>query len=555
MPLHMNPFDISQGNPVMFKSNQILLSLLLTLCVVPVFAEGEGQEDLDKATEIKLTATAVRDLGEVIRLTEIAIKKGLDAANAEFANKLLASTYIQRAQETIKQIFTDISSPDIFRKRRQDALSDLEKAVKLDPKQPQAYLLIAQLNMLPGGTGVEEVRKALDKAIELGADAPASQAKALMLRASLQEQPEKKLADFDEAVRLMPDNVTTVRARGLMLADLGKLEPALADLDKAVELAPKDGPAHEARAIVLAQLKRYDEALVALDKAQKLNPDSVAPLLQRARIHSQQENFDAALEDLNQAMTISPSNLAVLLLRAGVYQAKGEKEKALADVDEALKLKPDLPLTIRTRALLLAENERFEEAISELEKLKKLDPKDTLTLLQLGMLYSVEKKMNEAIEIYTALLAEEPEEWRALRGRGDVYLNLGRQAEAVADYREALKLQPKDEGILNNLAWVLATSPDEKIRDGRRAIQLATEACEITEYKLPHMLSTLAAAYAETGDFDNAVKWSSKAVEIGSKEHGEAIKKELESYKAKKPWRELLSEEDSTQKKASEVEE
>jgi len=539
----------------MFKSNQILLSLLLTLCVVPVFAEGEGQEDLDKATEIKLTATAVRDLGEVIRLTEIAIKKGLDAANAEFANKLLASTYIQRAQETIKQIFTDISSPDIFRKRRQDALSDLEQAVKLDPKQPQAYLLIAQLNMLPGGTGVEEVRKALDKAIELGADAPASQAKALMLRASLQEQPEKKLADFDEAVRLMPDNVTTVRARGLMLADLGKLEPALADLDKAVELAPKDGPAHEARAIVLAQLKRYDEALVALDKAQKLNPDSVAPLLQRARIHSQQENFDAALEDLNQAMTISPSNLAVLLLRAGVYQAKGEKEKALADVDEALKLKPDLPLTIRTRALLLAENERFEEAISELEKLKKLDPKDTLTLLQLGMLYSVEKKMNEAIEIYTALLAEEPEEWRALRGRGDVYLNLGRQAEAVADYREALKLQPKDEGILNNLAWVLATSPDEKIRDGRRAIQLATEACEITEYKLPHMLSTLAAAYAETGDFDNAVKWSSKAVEIGSKEHGEAIKKELESYKAKKPWRELLSEEDSTQKKASEVEE
>ena len=72
----------------------------------------------------------------------------------------------------------------------------------------------------------------------------------------------------------------------------------------------------------------------------------------------------------------------------------------------------------------------------------------------------------------------------------------------------------------------------------------------MTEYKLPHILSTLAAAYAETGDFDNAVKWSSKAVEIGDKEHDEALKKELESYKAKKPWRELLTEGDSPEKPA-----
>ncbi len=144
-----------------------------------------------------------------------------------------------------------------------------------------------------------------------------------------------------------------------------------------------------------------------------------------------------------------------------------------------------------------------------------------------------------------------PEEWRAWRGRADAYLNVGRQQEALADYEKALALEPKDDGILNNLAWLLATSPDEKLRDGARAIRLATQACELTDWKAPHILSTLAAAYAETGDFDAAVKWSSKAVELASKEHDDpkaketldALKKELENYQAKKPTRELLSEE------------
>jgi tetratricopeptide (TPR) repeat protein len=87
---------------------------------------------------------------------------------------------------------------------------------------------------------------------------------------------------------------------------------------------------------------------------------------------------------------------------------------------------------------------------------------------------------------------------------------------------------------------VLATSPDDKLRDGKRAIELATKACEVTKYEKPHILSTLAAAYAETGDFETAKKWSRKAVELGiqDKEVDEQLKQELESYEQKKPWRE-----------------
>jgi hypothetical protein len=92
--------------------------------------------------------------------------------------------------------------------------------------------------------------------------------------------------------------------------------------------------------------------------------------------------------------------------------------------------------------------------------------------------------------------------------------------------------------LLNNLAWVLATSPNDNLRDGKRAIELAKQGCDLTEYKQAHIVSTLAAAYAETGDFESAIKWSKKAVETGSEAIKPQLAKELESYEAKKPWRE-----------------
>ena len=504
-----------------------------------VSAAGNGQDDLDKAEEARITATTMADLGEVIRLAESALKKGLDQPNAEFAKRLLASALFQRAQVVMEQIRHSVTTLDQLRQQRQAALADLDKAVKLDPKQPDAYLLMAELNMLPGGA-VKEVREALDKALGLGIGDPAVRAKALVLRGSLQEQPEKKLADFNEAVKLVPDDADTIRARGEALAQLDKPGLALADLDKAIQLKPGDASAYEDKAKLLDKLKKYDQALAVLEKVQQLRPDSVEPWLERAVIHSHQHKPDAALDDLDRALAVQPDNVAVLLLRAGVHQEKGDKKEALADADKAIGLRPSLPMAIRTRALLLADDGRLDEAAGELEKLLQFDPNDTLTRLQLGVLQTA-REPAKAIETFSAVLAAEPDQWQAFRGRGDAYLNLGRQAEAVADYEKALALQPKDHGILNNFAWVLATSPDAKLRDGRRAVRLAAAACEATGYKLAYVLSTLAAAYAEAGDFQSAVKWSAKAIQIGDRQHGGSLKKELESYKAHKPWRELLS--------------
>jgi tetratricopeptide (TPR) repeat protein len=95
--------------------------------------------------------------------------------------------------------------------------------------------------------------------------------------------------------------------------------------------------------------------------------------------------------------------------------------------------------------------------------------------------------------------------------------------------------------LLNNYAWILSTSPEDKARDGARALELGTKACEMTDFSEAHLVSTLAAAYAETGDFDKAVEYAKKAVELGEKEESEQIdqlRDELKSYEEKKPWRE-----------------
>ncbi|MEL6110651.1 MAG: hypothetical protein AAFU85_31985, partial [Planctomycetota bacterium] len=91
------------------------------------------------------------------------------------------------------------------------------------------------------------------------------------------------------------------------------------------------------------------------------------------------------------------------------------------------------------------------------------------------------------------------------------------------------------------IAWVLATSPNDAIRNGKRSVELGERAVELTEAGEPHILSTLAAGYAEVGDFDKAIEWSGKAVELGKeKDHNQLkqLEEELENYRARKPWRE-----------------
>lgn len=522
----------------------LLLALLATSAT---WAAEEEKEDLDaltaaqlldKATTAKLTADSLTDLAKVVRLLEKAQEKGLDESGQQFASELLAATRIQRGTVISQALFGTVPPDPNWREYRRVALDDLEKGVAVLADQPQALLTIAQLNMLPGGDA-KRVASALDQAILAAGESPRIKVKALLLRAGMTEDPQKKLADLDEAVRTAPSDTDGLRARGAWYFDQNKFAEALKDFDAALALEPHNAALLTARGMTCVELKQYDKAVADLQKAHQLEPKAATPLFQLGRVFGMQGKFPEALETLNKAYVLDPGNAGVLLLRATVYQELKQTDEALADVDRVLKLRPGLPMAMQLRAALLAGSNKFEEAISQLEALRRAVPDDPDVDLQLAMFYNVEGRPRKAIELFSKVLAKEPQHFVALRGRADALLSVGKQAEAIADYETALKVRPDDPGVLNNLAWVLATSPDASLRNGKRSIELATKACEVTDYKQAHILSTLAAGYAETGDFQTAIKWSQKAVELGSEDQKEALAKELASYQAGQPVREL----------------
>jgi len=501
-------------------------------------ADDPGQEDLDKAIELKITAKSLRDYESVVKLCEGALKKGLNEGNEKFCKQLLTSTLYEIASRICQPIFETKTADQRWPLFRREALPLLEKIIHHDPFFDEAYYLIARLHSLPGGDK-KRALSAIGKAVKLAGDDKKKLSRSLILRGQLSEDDDRKLGDYNQAVKIDPRNKDALRTRGLYLLGKGKTEEAVKDLAKLVEVDEGNAVAYHALAEAYTNLEQHDKAIEALKEAEKIDPDSALTFTLRARLHALNEDTESALADLERSLELQPRNAAALIMRARILMAEDKLKEAKNDIDKALVIQPKLVQGMLLRAMIAGAEGNFADAASELEKLLRGQPNNLAWKLQLAAYYQADKRPRKAIELLGEILADDPQNLLALRARGDALLSVGRHAEAVKDYNAALKIDPKHSGVLNNLAWVLATSPRDKVRNGKRSIELGKKACEVTEYKQPHILSTLASGYAETGDFETAIKWSKKAVELAEGDMVEQLKEELESYKKGKPWREL----------------
>ena len=159
-------------------------------------------------------------------------------------------------------------------------------------------------------------------------------------------------------------------------------------------------------------------------------------------------------------------------------------------------------------------------------------------LLKEGAEASANGENDQAITELTQAIALDPKNYSGYEIRSDVYVAKGNYAEAVTDYKKAVELDPKNALVINNLAWTLATCPDENVRDGKLALVYAKQACALTNYNNAPDVDTLAAAYAEIGDFDKAVKWETKYLTSLSLSPSDAAdgQARLALYQAHKPY-------------------
>jgi len=502
-------------------------------------ADPPGQADLNEAIDAKLAVDELDDFARVLELCRQAVDKGLDEESRKFAEDLYTGTLIDRAGMLTEALFGTGRVDAQWQRIRAFAMRDLDEAVGRDPKLGGAHLMIARLQALPEGDR-DRAAAAAAKALALLGDDKLQRAQATQVLAELAQDAREKAAFYDAAVELAPRDADIRRARGLFRLVADQFDAAREDLTVAAEENPRDAAIQEALGLACMMGDRMPEARAAFGRAIELAPEAVGPLLQRARILAIEGDREQSLEDIDRAIDLEPGNPAALLLRARINQQAGDSDAALADVESILADRPDTAGALELRGLIAAEREDYAAAIRDFRRLAARDPDDPAVLGQLGMLYLAAKQPRESIRRFTRALELDPENFPCRRGRSDAAIAIGDHPAALADLDKAVTIKPDDSGVLNNLAWLLATSPDDEIRDGKRAIELATKACEETDWEEAHIISTLAAAYAEAGDFENARRYSKQAVEKGSdkEEVTDQLAAELASYEAGKPWRE-----------------
>ncbi|MAT67994.1 MAG: hypothetical protein CMJ58_00555 [Planctomycetaceae bacterium] len=529
------------------KYSLAAILLLSTVSASAAWAEGPGQEDLDEAMRVRIVAEDLRDINRTIELLQSALDKGLDVDNSDFAEMMLSETLMQRVTQLTaaydSQPPQQQADPRMQRVRAM-AVSDLRRILSYDNAPNMARFMLAKLLTGPGGDP-HEARRLLTKFLQ-DEDAPSEQrAVALAMRAGLQTEPTRAAEDINAAVELEGDNPKYRLARAAMLRQQGKLQDALDDVNAVLEATATELAAYMLKANILVEMDQPDEALAALATATEEIPDSPAPWQQRGEIYRSQGEFEKAVEEFSKVLEMKPDALLTRIFRAESYLGLEETDRAMADVDAVLAEQPGLVAALRLQAQILAAEDKMDEAIEKMDTLIAAAGNQPELQMQLALYCVIAKKPRRAIDAYNAVLADEPDNYLARRNRGDAYLTIGDHVTAVADFEKALALQPQDPSLLNNLAWVLATSPDDEVRNGSRAVELGQQAAELTDFKAAHILSTLAAAYAEAGDFAKAKEWSQKAVDLSRGEEGDDIDEqlaaELASYQQGKPWRERQS--------------
>jgi tetratricopeptide (TPR) repeat protein len=188
----------------------------------------------------------------------------------------------------------------------------------------------------------------------------------------------------------------------------------------------------------------------------------------------------------------------------------------------------------------VAETGEYDAAIHNFDEAIRIDAKFAPAYENRGIAHKAKGDSARAIADFDQAIKLDPQYARPYYNRGTVYASKGDHHRAVADFQESIRLDPDDPSAYNSAAWILATCAADNCRDGKKAVELATKACSLTGWTQPDLLDTLGVAYAEAGDFENAIKFENRALQYPqwTEREGDGARKRLELYKEKKPYRE-----------------
>ncbi len=295
------------------------------------------------------------------------------------------------------------------------------------------------------------------------------------------------------------------------LASWGRVDEALDHYCKALEIEPDDVFPRCNIADILAKRGRLDEAVAWYRKALKIQPNCVVAHNNLGELLARQGRFDEAREHYRKALQIQPDFAIAYYNLGNAWIAQGRLEEAEAQYRKALEIEPEYAMAHNNLANTLTRRGQFDEALAQ---------------------------YRQALEI-------EPDFALARTNMGDLLAAQGRFPEALEQYQKAMKSQPKDPMVARKLAWLRATCPEASLRDGPEAIELAQRANNRCGGRRPDVLDTLAAAYAESGWFPEALAAARKALQLAKQQNSpalaDALRARIALYEAGKPYRQTSS--------------
>ena len=292
------------------------------------------------------------------------------------------------------------------------------------------------------------------------------------------------------------------------------------------------------------QCGMYANAETLWQTTLRLNPDSWLAHMGQGHTFLERRLMDEAILEDQKAVAIRPDLAQPHYALAFTLLQKGRLDEAIAEFQATLKLHPDDDLAHYNLGIALLQKGQMNEAIPEFQKAAAIRPAFAEAQNNLGRCLLQLGRADEALAPLRQALETQPDFAEAHYNLGNALLQKGQLDEAILQFQKLLAIQPESlaaQERLAGIAWRLATSPNPRLRNGSKALELALQTNQHYAGRNPMMPATLAAAYAEAGHFDQAVATARRALQLATSQNNAAmvadIQAQLNCYQSGSPFR------------------